>query len=221
MPSAFRSEVFEVSHTALGIRNDVVDLKVACFVAAPDFAFPVGEQRSFLVSVRCSSRMRDRADVDTVGDDDVDNRIAEQLLGGRNVDRSNTGDFAGFTSGGVPAMQRCGVDTYQCMCPHARTATATGGSVSMCCFGHPDQRIRRVRVARFFEAGLSGLVTDLVAVPVPGRFESRGLPGSQRYAVTTHTVTVGPATRPPQRMLPFCTLTILACRCLVFTGLPA
>ncbi len=104
MPSAFRSEVFDVRDATLGIRNDVVDLEVACFITTSDFAFPVGEQRSFLVSVRCSSSVRDGPDIDTVGDDDVDNRITQELFGGRDVDRSDPCDLAGLTSGGVAAM---------------------------------------------------------------------------------------------------------------------
>ncbi len=107
------------------------------------------------------------------------------------------------------------------MRPYTRTCTATGGSVFMGCFGHAYERVRGVRVARVFESCFSCLVTDLVAVPVPGRFESRGLPGSQGYAVTTHAFTVGPATRSPQRMLSLRTLTVLGCRGFVVTGLPA
>ncbi len=110
MPSAFGSEVFEVGDAALGIRNDVVDLEVPCRGTASDFAFPVGEQRSFLVSVGCPSCVRNGPDIDTVSDDNVDNRITEERLGGRDVDGSDAGDFAGLTGGGVPTMQRCGVD---------------------------------------------------------------------------------------------------------------
>ncbi len=150
MPSAFRSEVFDVGDAALGIGDDVVDLEVACFVAVSDFAFPVGEQRCFLVSVGCSSCVRDGPDVDTVSDDDVDDRVTEERLGRRNVDRSDTGDFAGLTSGGVPPMQRRSVDTYQGMGPHTRTGTAaSGGCIAgeTGSFGHPYQRVSGVRVA--------------------------------------------------------------------------
>ena len=82
----------------------VVDLAVRAVAALDDADRVLPQQRHHLRGGRSASEVGDVQDVDAFGDDQLQDRLAQQLPGGRDGDRADAGDLAILAVGGPAAL---------------------------------------------------------------------------------------------------------------------
>ena len=163
---------------------EVVDFEVAGVAAAIDVALvALRQQRHVLGSGDVVLGVGEGADVDAVGEDDVDDGVAGHPAGGGDIDGADPGDLARLARPGVAAGPGGGVGEQDDLDPDLRELgrrVTVGVGVGDRGVGHADEGVGGVLLVAFADAGAAGVLEDLVGEPLEGFLEPGALVGRER-----------------------------------------